>query len=146
MLLVKVTIIEPFHSYPATVLVYHFSCVIPIHYGPNHKGNIFSIITHSSDACLHKQKMCSYRKAGGCGGSLDMQDQQRSVWDSMTRSGVSMQTTEELRRGWGQQWWPERGGLIKERVSDHASSVCLSGPVKVESPTGTSEGQLFAGA
>lgn len=51
-----------------------------------------------------------------------------------------MQTTEKVRRrgedggssdgqgGEGEQWWP---GLIEDRVSDHASNVCLSGPAEV---------------
>lgn len=56
--------------------------------------------------------------------------------------GVSVQTTEEVRRreehggkrewidmrGEGQQWRPR---LIKERLLDHASDVCLSGPAEV---------------
>lgn len=122
--------------------MYHFLCIVPIHYGPNHKGNICvfkacAITTHSSDACLRKQKLCSYRKASGCGGGLDMQDQQRRVWELMRRRGVSVQTTEKVRGVWGQQQWPERGGagvlmVAHKRVSDHTSDVCLSGPMKVE--------------
>lgn len=32
-----------------------------------------------------------------------------------------------LERGEGQRWWPK---LIKERVSDHTSNVCQSGPAE----------------
>lgn len=54
------------------MLVYNFLCVIPTHCRPNHKGNICvfkacASTTHSSDTCLRKQRLCSYRKASGCG-------------------------------------------------------------------------------
>lgn len=45
-------------------------------------------------------------------------------------------------RGGEEQRW--RARLIKEKVSDHASDVCLSGLVDVETPIGTSGGQLSA--
>lgn len=59
-------------------VVYHFSSTTPTDYRPNHKGNICAskdcaITTHSSDACLHKQRLCTYRKEVGCDrGGLDM--------------------------------------------------------------------------
>lgn len=76
-------------------------------YRPNHKENICvfkacAITTHSSDACLRKQRPCSYGKAGGCvGGGLDMQEQQRRVWELRRRRGVSEQTTEVVTREGG---------------------------------------------
>lgn len=44
------------------------------------------------------------------------------------------------KEGEGQRWWP---GVIKERVSDHASNICVSGPAEVESPAGTSGGRTL---
>lgn len=88
-----------------------------------------------------------------------MQDQQRRVWESRRRREVSVQKTEEVRRrGWGEAVLTGEGGgeamvgqahkkkKKKKGVLDHASNVCLSGPVEAESPTGTSGGQISARA
>lgn len=59
------------------------------------------------------------------------------------RKGEDGASSGGKKAGVGQQQWPK---LIKEKVSDHASNICLSGPAEVKSPTGTSGGQLPARA
>lgn len=66
------------------------------------------------------------------------------MWESRRRRGVSVQTTRNERRGkessGGRRGWEGQGcGLIKERVSDHACSVCRSGPGEGEGPPGRLE-------
>lgn len=71
-LFTQASIIDLLHPYQATALLYHFLGVIPAHCRPDHKGNICvflasAIKTHSSDACLHKQRLCARRRASGEG-------------------------------------------------------------------------------
>lgn len=74
-------------------------------------------------------------------GSLDTQDQPRWVGgveeeeekgqcaDQRCRGGEGRGEVVVNWKGRGKQrWWPR---LIKKRVSDHASNVCLSGPADV---------------
>lgn len=108
----------PLHSYQCYSIISYVKYQVTV--GQTTKGtSVFSrlcaITTHSSDACLHKQRLCSYRKAGGCGGgggALTYRTSRGGVWESRRRRGVSVQARggEEGRMGAAVMTRERRGG------------------------------------